>query len=161
MKFELVNSPKIRLIGMSHNCSFAKYDVFNLWRSFMPRKSEVLNSIDTSIFSITYYPNNFFEAFNPQVEFSKVAALRTIDSAIIPDGMERFEIPEGLYFNFKYVGTAEAYPKLFEQILKEILPSNNLRLDNRPHYEILGANYKNNDPDSEEDIYIPVSIHNS
>jgi hypothetical protein len=29
-------------------------------------------------------------------------------------------------------------------------------LDNRPHFEILGEKYKNADPDSEEDVYIPV-----
>jgi len=29
-------------------------------------------------------------------------------------------------------------------------------LDNRPHFEVLGEKYKNGDPESEEEIWIPV-----
>ena len=29
-------------------------------------------------------------------------------------------------------------------------------LDNRPHFEVLGGKYKNNDSNSEEEIWIPV-----
>jgi AraC family transcriptional regulator len=29
-------------------------------------------------------------------------------------------------------------------------------LDQRPHVEVMGEKYKNNDPDSEEEIWIPI-----
>ncbi|MEN9524835.1 MAG: hypothetical protein RLZZ256_219, partial [Bacteroidota bacterium] len=29
-------------------------------------------------------------------------------------------------------------------------------LDERPHVEVMGSKYKNNDPASEEDIWIPI-----
>jgi len=29
-------------------------------------------------------------------------------------------------------------------------------LDDRPHFEVLGDKYKNADPDSEEEIWIPI-----
>ena len=29
-------------------------------------------------------------------------------------------------------------------------------LDDRPHFEILGEKYKNQDPDSEEELWIPI-----
>ncbi|MDP5096829.1 MAG: GyrI-like domain-containing protein [Flavobacterium sp.] len=36
------------------------------------------------------------------------------------------------------------------------MPNSEYQLDNRPHFEILGAKYKNNAPDSEEEIWIPI-----
>jgi AraC family transcriptional regulator len=29
-------------------------------------------------------------------------------------------------------------------------------VDDRPHFEILGIRYRNNDPNSEEEIWIPI-----
>jgi AraC family transcriptional regulator len=29
-------------------------------------------------------------------------------------------------------------------------------LDNKPHFEIMGDQYKNEDPDSEEELWIPI-----
>jgi AraC family transcriptional regulator len=36
------------------------------------------------------------------------------------------------------------------------VPASNYDLDDRPHFEILGDKYKNGDPNSEEDIWIPI-----
>jgi AraC family transcriptional regulator len=35
------------------------------------------------------------------------------------------------------------------------LPGSEYFLDNRPHFEVLGDKYKNNDPTSEEEIWKP------
>lgn len=46
---------------------------------------------------------------------------------------------------------------LAEYIYGSWLPnSTEYARDNRPHFEILGEKYKNNDPESEEEIWIPV-----
>jgi AraC family transcriptional regulator len=44
----------------------------------------------------------------------------------------------------------------FTYIFTRWLPASGYQLDNRPHFEILGDKYKNNDPESEEEIWIPV-----
>ncbi len=36
------------------------------------------------------------------------------------------------------------------------LPNSEYELENRPHFEVLGEKYKNNDPNSEEEIWIPI-----
>jgi AraC family transcriptional regulator len=36
--------------------------------------------------------------------------------------------------------------------------SKEYELDDRPHFEILGDKYKNNDPNSEEEIWIPIKL---
>jgi AraC family transcriptional regulator len=36
------------------------------------------------------------------------------------------------------------------------LPNSAYELDDREHFELLGEKYKNNDPNSEEEIWIPI-----
>ncbi|MEP1984886.1 MAG: GyrI-like domain-containing protein, partial [Maribacter dokdonensis] len=38
----------------------------------------------------------------------------------------------------------------------EWIPNSEYQLDGRPHFEVLGAKYKNNDPNSEEEVWIPI-----
>jgi AraC family transcriptional regulator len=66
------------------------------------------------------------------------------------------KLPEGLYAVFLHRGPATTGPKTFEYIFQTWLPASEYFLDHRPHFEILGTNYKNDDPDSEEEIWIPV-----
>lgn len=44
----------------------------------------------------------------------------------------------------------------FGYIFGTWLPNSGYIMDDRPHFEILGAKYKNNDPESEEEIWIPI-----
>jgi len=38
------------------------------------------------------------------------------------------------------------------------LPNSEYALDNRPHCDILGKKYKNDDPSSEEEIWVPIKL---
>ncbi len=70
--------------------------------------------------------------------------------------METYTLVRGLYAVFDYKGL-HTDTKIFYYIFETWLPkSNDYCLDDRPHFEILGAKYKNNDPNSEEQIWIPV-----
>jgi AraC family transcriptional regulator len=53
-------------------------------------------------------------------------------------------------------GAASTGQKIFQYIFETWLPNSGYLLDNRPHFEILGAKYKNEDPDSEEELWIPI-----
>jgi AraC family transcriptional regulator len=70
--------------------------------------------------------------------------------------METFTLTSGLYAVFQYKGTANEAAGTFQYILGTWLPNSEYTLDSRPHFEILGEKYKNNDPDSEEEIWIPI-----
>jgi AraC family transcriptional regulator len=70
--------------------------------------------------------------------------------------MEAFTLTGGLYAVFLYKGVSAAAAEAFQYILGNWLPNSEYTLDIRPHFEILGEKYKNNDPDSEEEIWIPV-----
>jgi AraC family transcriptional regulator len=141
-----------KLVGKRMRMSFAENKTYELWRSFMPR----INSIGTYLYSMQIYETDFFTNFDPNKEFEKWAAIEVTDFDNVPDGMEAFTLPGGLYALFLYKGAASAAAGTFQYILGTWVPNSGYVLDDRPHFEILGDKYKNEDPDSEEEIWIPV-----
>jgi len=65
-------------------------------------------------------------------------------------------LSSGLYAVFHYIGSSTGISIFHQNIFNVWLPSSDYLLDDRPHFEILGEKYKNNDPLSEEDIWIPI-----
>lgn len=153
--------PERKLIGKHLTMSIAGNRNFELWKSFMPARKEIWNSVSTELFSIKVYDKSIrIENLDHNTVFEKWAALEVADFGSIPDGMDAFVLPEGLYAVFHYKGLSTD-DTLFRYIFGTWLPASEYVLDNRPHFEILGEKYKNNDPDSEEEICIPVRISNA
>jgi len=138
--------------------SLSSNTTFKLWGGFMPFRHHVLNAVTTDLYSVQIYPYDFFTDFNPNAEFGKWAAVEVSDLSAIPEGMESLILPGGLYAVFEYKGNPQDGAGAFSYILKEWLPQSGYVLDNRPHFEVLGAKYKNGDPESEEEIWIPIKI---
>ena len=69
--------------------------------------------------------------------------------------MEPFSLEGGLYAVFDYKGSSND-SSVFQYIFGTWLPNSAYKLANRPHFEVLGINYRNNDPSSEEEIWIPI-----
>lgn len=145
-----------KFIGKNLSFTYADYRAFELWSSFMPRRREIQNAIGLELYNIQVNPENF--DFQPNTPFTKWAAVAVTDFDTIPKGMEILQIPEGLYAVFQYKGDQSSAASFFNSIYTEWLPSSDYELDNRPQFEILGAKYKNNDPNSEEEIWIPVKM---
>jgi AraC family transcriptional regulator len=145
-----------KLIGKRMVMSFHANKTGDLWRGFMPRRKEIQNNIGTELYSMQIYPPLFFENFNPDTAFEKWAVVEVTDFDAIPTEMESVTLPGGLYAVFLYKGAASDGAKTFQYILGAWLPNSGYRLDIRPHFEILGEKYKNEDPDSEEEIWIPI-----
>ncbi len=146
-------TPK-KLIGKKITMSLADNKVVSLWQSFMPRRKEINNTISTALYSMQVYDESF-DFTKPTQEFEKWAAMEVTTFDSIPERMEPFELVGGLYAVFFYKGLSTDN-SIFQYIFGEWLVSSEYLLDHRPHFEILGDKYKNNDPDSEEEIWIPV-----
>lgn len=158
-RFELLKESK--LIGKRLPMSLTKNKTGELWRSFMPRRNEIQNKTGSDLFSLQIYSEDYFSGdFNPDSVFVKWAAAEVSGFDFIPDGMESMTIPEGLYAVFLHRGPASDGPKIFGFIFWEWLPGSDYELENRPHFELLGEKYKNDDPASEEEIWIPVRRKN-
>lgn len=146
------------LAGMSRKMSFTENSTSKLWQEFMPRRKEIKNFIPDNLYSVEIYPPGFYDHFSPDAEFLKWAAVEVAGINSLPDGMESFTIPSGLYAVFIHRGPASLGPKTYGFIFRIWLPGSEFLLDNRPHFALMGERYKRDDPDSEEEIWIPVRL---
>lgn len=150
-------APK-KLIGKKLQMTFAGNKTVQLWQSFMPRRKEIVNNVDDNFISMQVYPSDYdFNTFNPNAVFEKWAAVEVIDFNTMPEGMEMFDLAGGLYAVFLHNGSSTDNSS-FVEFFTKWLPASAYEVDLRPHFEILGKKYKNNDPLSEETICIPVRL---
>lgn len=153
-RFEIL-SEKI-LIGRKTRMSFVENRTRELWQRFMPRRREIANAVNTYLYSVEQYEPHFFDAFNPAAEFIKWASVEVSDADHIPDDMDVLVLPSGLYAVFIHRGPASKGVETYEYIFRAWLPESEYTLDERPHFALMGDKYKHDDPDSEEEIWIPV-----
>ena len=154
-RFERLQEKK--LIGIKMSMSFADNQTSELWREFMSRRNEIKNSMGSELYSVQSYPISFFSPFNPNATFEKWAAMEVSDFEFVPGEMETLIIPGGEYAVFIYRGDARNASPFFQYIFSGWLPGSGYRLDQRPHFEILGEKYKHNDAGSEEEVWIPIT----
>lgn len=144
-----------KLIGKRLTMSFADYKVGELWKNFMPRRKEITNYLSNDLISMTIYKPTHFLNFSTSNEFEKWATVQVSNFDNVPSGMETFTLAGGLYAIFDYKGL-NTDDSIFRYIYGEWIPNSDYDLDNKPHFEILGEKYKNGDPASEEEIWIPI-----
>ncbi len=152
-RIETINGKK--LIGKSLTMSSANYKIAELWRSFLPRRKEITNNLTGDLISLVVYKPTHFAELKPGNEFERWAVVEVSNFFNVPNEMETFVLPGGLYAVFDYKGLNTDY-SIFHDIFETWLPGSNYVLDDRPHFEVLGDKYKNNDPKSEEEIWIPI-----
>nr|WP_315157760.1 GyrI-like domain-containing protein [uncultured Flavobacterium sp.] len=151
----ILNSEERKLIGIRLTMSFADYKVGELWSNFLPKRKEINNNINNDLISMTVYNPTHFLNFSPSNEFEKWATVEVSNFDNLPSGMETFILAGGLYAVFDYKGL-NTDSSVFNYIYGEWIPNSDYDLDDRPHFEILGNKYKNSDPESEEEIWIPI-----
>lgn len=155
MKPRIELLPEKKLIGMQTIMSLTDNKTMELWRSFMPKRKDIKTAVNSDLYSIQRYDDLYFRNFSPNAKFEKWAAIEVTDTEVIPKDMHVFTLPTGLYAVFLYKGLSSDN-SIFHYIFAEWLPNSKYHLDHRPHFEILGEKYKNNDPNSEEEIWIPI-----
>ncbi len=147
--------PPKKLIGLHLSMSLVEDRTGPLWGQFAPWIKEIGNRTSEDKISLQIYPEDYYRAFRPDKLFTKWAAVEVVDWTQVPDGLDTLELHGGLYAVFDYVGSS-ADPSIFQYIFNEWIPNSDYLVDDRPHFEVLGAKYKNNDPSSEEEIWIPI-----
>jgi AraC family transcriptional regulator len=154
---EIVSFSARLLVGKKLRMTYSNNLTLELWRDFMPHRNEIANRVSQDLFSLQEYSFDFdFSTFDPEKPFDKWAAAEVKSFEQVPAGMECFIIPAGIYAVFHFKGPSNEALRIFGYIFGTWLPFSPYNIDNRPHFEILGPKYKNNDPDSEEEIWIPI-----
>lgn len=158
MDFRIETIAIKKLVGKKVIMSISSDRTWELWHSFMSRRKEIKNAIGHDLFNVKVYDPSYFDNFNPNTEFEKMAVVEVTDFDLVPEGMETFILTGGLYAVFNYKGSANEGAKAFQYIFGTWLPDFEYVLDNRPHFDLLGEKYKNDDPVSEEELWIPVKL---
>lgn len=153
-RIEILNEKK--LVGKRMTMSYVDYRIGELWGGFMPRRREITNSMTTDLISLVVYSPLHFTNFNPTNTFERWATVEVENFNNVPEGMESFILSSGLYAVFNYKGLSSGASAFYQYIYGEWIPHSEYVLDDRAHFEVLGEKYKNNDPSSEEEIWIPI-----
>lgn len=154
---EIVHIDKKLLVGQALDMSLMDNKTFELFSGFMPQRNQISNAVSTDIYEVMQYNTNHFKAFSPNNRFTKWATLEVSNHNHIPKGMQPLVLEEGLYAKFVYKGLPKDFGTLMRYILSKWLPQSGYQLDDRPHFNVLGEKYKNNDPSSEEDVFVPLT----
>jgi AraC family transcriptional regulator len=155
MQPRIINLSEKKLVGCQMTLSLSAYNIAELWKRFMPRRNEITNAISQDVIGVAVYSSDYFSAFNPAKEFVRWATIEVSDFSAVPEGMETFTIPAGTYAVFDYKGLSTD-TSIYQYIHGVWLPNSEYQLDDRPHFEVMGEKYRNNDPESEEEIWVPV-----
>ena len=151
MNPKIVTIQEKKLIGMkSHVLRHQIESVIALWKQFMPRKKEIQNCVNNELIALQEYDS--FGDFNKPFDIWACAEVSEVES--IPESMMSFTIPSGMYAVFLHKGMDAG--ATYQRIMTEWLPSSGYKIDDRPHFQIMGSKYKNGSPDSEEDFYVPI-----
>ena len=147
---------ELKLVGLRMTMSISANKTRELWQNFQRRRKDIPNTVGKNLYSIQLYDDHYFKTFNPHSTFEKLAAIEVTNFNAVPPDMEAFTLPPGLYAVFSHKGAGATAPATFNYIFSTWLPDSEYSLDIRPHFEVLGEKYKNDDPESEEEIWIPI-----
>ena len=145
-----------KLAGRCIRMSLQHNRTAELWQGFMLQRKQMTTGTGDVLYSLQRYDPGYFSAFDPATEFDKWAAAEVSSFEDIPEGMQPLLLPAGLYAVFLHKGAQLTAARSFAYIFGAWLPGSAYELDERLHFELLDARYRNNDPDSEEEIWIPV-----
>tara|TARA_B100000497_G_scaffold128039_1_gene172747 strand:+ start:6334 stop:6807 length:474 start_codon:yes stop_codon:yes gene_type:complete len=153
-----MNEPKIiefegsLLSGISKSMDLQTFAPAEVWSQFMPRISRVNNRLNDDLISLRSFEG--IPLFGPNAS-PVFVYWGGVETEVKNDGFEHIHIPSGTYAVFHFKGLSSD-STIWRYIYGEWLPNSSWELDDKPHFERLGPAYKNNHPDSEEEIYIPL-----
>lgn len=137
--------------------TLSQQDPATLWGNFMPRRNEITNRLGKDFYSVQIFEAGLgVRSFTPQTKFDKWAAVEVSDFSNVPTGMDFHELSGGEYAVFIHRGLPSDFPKTAKYIFGEWLPNSEYELDDREHFEIMGEDYRPNDPNATEEVWVPI-----
>lgn len=155
----ITNLQEKKLVGIAKQMSLVNNKTGLLWAQFAPKIKDIKNRVSEDKISLQMYPKDYYANFNPTTEFTKWATVEVVNFDNKLPELNTLLLESGLYAVFDYKGSSSD-TSIYEYIFFNWLPNSKYKVDNRPHFEILGNKYKNNDPNSEEEIWIPIKEKN-
>jgi len=140
-----------KVIGMQSTMRHNEYgNIVALWKRFKPRTKAIKSVVNEEFIAMQIY-SDFNSLEKP---FDIWACVEVLDFKDCILGMNSFTISGGEYAVFLHKGMDAS--STYQQIMTEWLPNSGYKIDDRPHFQVMGKKYKNGSPDSEEDFYLPI-----
>lgn len=157
MEYRIETLQETLLAGLNISMSFQDNKTALLWQRFMPVKMSFTNGKSDLLYSVEVYPTNFFtQPVDPNKQFEKWAGMLWRENDQLPENWEILTVPQGKYAVFIFQGKHELAAAFYQNIFMNWLPKASLIVDDRPHFALMDERYKMNDPESVEEIWIPV-----
>ena len=84
-------------------------------------------------------------------------AVATSKDLKTPEGMAKLRVAGSTYVKVTYRGLAHHFGPFAARLYGELIPASGYTVDNsRPHFEFLPEDYRPDDPEATEDVYVPV-----
>lgn len=147
-----------KLVGHSIEMSLINNKTLDLFSNFMPKRKHIQNTINKDVYEVLIYDKNYLKNFKPTNNFTKWATVAVENYNNIPEGMKTINLVSGLYAVFNYKGLPKDFGNLMSYIYTDWLPKSDYKLDQRPHFNLLGEKAKRNSPESEEEVWIPIQL---
>ena len=159
---EIITLQPRLLVGVHAVTSLAENHTTQLWQQFMPRRNEIHFPLNNDLYSVSLYGAQLQQGtFDAHTKFEKWAARAVTDLHDLPEGMAPLLVSGGLYAKFIHYGTYATFTETIDLIFRQWLPNSNYQLDDRAHFEVMTEKYRGpSDPDSEEEIWIPIKDNN-
>ena len=151
MKPKIIHISEKKVIGMQSTMRHNEYgNIVALWKRFMPRIKTVESVVNREFIAMQVYGD--FNSLEKPFDIWACAEVVDFKDNIL--GMTSFTISGGDYAVFLQKGMDAT--GTYQHIMTEWLPNSGYKIDDRPHFQVMGKKYKNGSPDSEEDFYIPI-----
>lgn len=145
------------LVGKSLEMSLQADRTFELWKSFMPHLKSLKHRVGGKLYSLQIYESAFdFNTLELDKPFTKWAAVEVEQQIDLPQSFSSYLLKGGKYAVFLHTGTPANFYQTLTFIYNVWFPESGYQLDNREHFELLDSRYINNDPRSQEEVWIPV-----
>lgn len=157
MKPEIVNVPSKKLIGKSKMMSLGEDATRELWQSFVPHRNSIPHRVDEKLYNMKVFKQGTdVRNLNLTTPFLKWAAIEVESIETGLNGMETYTLQGGLYAKFLHRGPASRFHQTLEYIHTEWMPASAYKLDDREHFERFDEHYNPANPNSVEEVWIPI-----
>lgn len=157
MEVRLETLPPRHLAGLRAVMTFSDDQTPALWRRFMPHRHAVAGRVGAHLVSVHRFEAPLEGPPTPHTRFTRWAAAEVTPGTEPPDGLEACTLAGGLYAVFVHRGPATAFAQTLRAFFETWLPASGYTMDAaRARFEVLPPGYRPDDPDAEEEVYLPV-----
>jgi AraC family transcriptional regulator len=150
MEYVIREMPEFRVIGKQITTSMQNNTIPQLWGEYWSDPSRPMQ------FEVAVGLCFCEDEDCAEDTFQYMAGVVVKDGRPVPQGMIERIVPAARYAVFTHKGPLSLYGETVQKLYSEWLPNSGLELAPGDHIEWYDCRFKDEDPESEIDIYMPV-----